>query len=316
MTLGDVALTGATPAVEALPSCSLETVTPEMVQLLREREEARAEAHAAAQAARQMETFLGMAAHELKNPVTSSSLGVRMAARRLNVLLDRLPPQDPELAGQLAAAQDLLAHAQERLERLTRMVIDLLDLSRIQAGQLALHPEYRDLRSIVRAAVDEQRQLAPDMRIRLHLPDAQSVAVWADDDRLHQVVTNYLTNALKYAPADQPVDVRVEMQARLGSGDWVRVSVRDQGPGVPAEEQERVWEPFHQSAGVTLVGATTRGAHQSLGLGLYICKLIIEQHQGQVGVESAPRKGCTFWFALPMVPPEGQAQQCFEQCSA
>jgi signal transduction histidine kinase len=296
MVTDDYAATRAGSAVEGAPSGSLLTRVAGMARLLREREEARARAQADAQAARRMEAFLGVATRELRNPVTASRIGVRLAARRLDVLLDEVAAQDPELACRLAATQDLLTTAEADLERLTRLVNDLLDVSRMRAGELAVRPTRGDLRAFVWAAVDEQRHLAPARRIRLHLPALQPVLVWADADRIHEVVTNYLTNALKYAPADRPVDVRV--QARAG---WARVAVRDQGPGLSRADQERIWEPFQRATGVSVAGGAPHGAVQDLGLGLYICKLIIEQHHGEVGVQSAPGRGSTFWFALPAI---------------
>lgn len=104
----------------------------------------------------------------------------------------------------------------------------------------------------MRAVVDEQRTVAPTRRIRLHPhPPARqdthavSVSVWADADRIHQVGINFLTNACNYSPSDQPVDVRVQLHA-----GWARVSVRDHGPGLPPEEQARIWEPFHRAEGI------------------------------------------------------------------
>ncbi len=104
-------------------------------------------------------------------------------------------------------------------------------------------------------------------------------------------MTNYLSNALKYAPEDRPVAARVA--ARRGRA---RVSVRDEGPGLPAEEQRRIWERYHRAPGVS----AHAGAGGGLGLGLYISRTIIERHQGAVGVRSAPGKGSTFWFTLPV----------------
>jgi signal transduction histidine kinase len=293
---------GAATAVEDASSGSLPMLVAEMARLLREREEACAQA--AAQANRRMEAFLGIASHELRGPLTSSSLGLQVAARHLDLVRHQVPPQDAVLAGQLAAVQDRLAQSESSLARLTRLMSDLLDVSRLQAGQLAPHPAPTDLRAIVQAAVDEQRQLTPTRRIRLHLPARQAVQVWADGDRIHQVVTNYLTNAQKYSPADRPVDVRVQQHA-----GWARVSVRDQGPGLPVVEQVRIWEAFHRADGVPVTGASAYGDAHSLGLGLYICKLIIEQHQGQVGVHSAPSQGSAFWFALPLLSVMPASQQ-------
>jgi signal transduction histidine kinase len=147
---------------------------------------------------------------------------------------------------------------------------------------------------------------APGRTIRLHTPPAPEdggpvpvVPVDADADRNGQVVANYVTNALKYSPPDQPVDVSVE--ARRGRA---RVAVRDAGPGIPKAERLRVWELFHRAPGVTPQGGTQSGAHGgSLGLGLYISKAIVAAHGGRVGVESAVGAGSTFWFTLPLAGP-------------
>jgi signal transduction histidine kinase len=104
------------------------------------------------------------------------------------------------------------------------------------------------------------------------------------------VVTNYLTNALRYSPVDRPVEVGVQLRR-----DWVRVVVRDEGLGLTPAEQRCIWERFHRVARIQVVGDDT-GA--GLGLGLYLCKTIVEQHDGRLGVRSAPGKGSTFWFAL------------------
>src|SRR5258708_5313855 len=135
-------------------------------------------------------------------------------------------------------AQDLLTRAQARLERLSRMVTGLLDVTRLRASALVGHPARTNLRSIVRAAVEDQRALAPGRPIRLYRPARTPILVWVDADRVHQVVTNLLTHALKYAPPDQPAGVRVRRQV-----GWAHVSIRDQGPGLPEEEQARIWAP-------------------------------------------------------------------------
>jgi signal transduction histidine kinase len=119
--------------------------------------------------------------------------------------------------------------------------------------------------------------------------------VLADADRIGQVLANFITNALKYSPDNQPVDVYV--RCRRGR---VRVAVRDHGPGLTSEEQAKVWEQFHRVPGIAVQGhvGTMSG---SLGLGLHICKQIVELHPGgEVGVESHVGKGSTFWFTLPL----------------
>src|SRR5260370_41959613 len=117
-------------------------------------------------------------------------------------------------------------------------------------------------------------------QIELVLPPDELVPVLADAGRVGQALTNYLTNALKYAPLDQPVSMRLEV-----AGSSARVSVRDHGMGLTPEQQSRVWERFYQVA-----APGRQGPDGGLGLGLAIARAIIEQHQGQVGVQSAPRE--------------------------
>jgi signal transduction histidine kinase len=116
--------------------------------------------------------------------------------------------------------------------------------------------------------------------------------VYADAGRIEQAITNYLINALKYSPADRPVEVGVTVE----SNQQARVWVRDHGPGLPQEEQDLIWERFHRVKGVEVQS----GAGVGLGLGLHISRMIVERHHGQVGVDSAPGQGSTFWFTLPL----------------
>lgn len=306
MALSESAPIGVPTTAEGFAGGSLSSVIPTVARLVREREAARAQAAELARDNQRLAAFLGVATHELRGPAASSMLGVQVAVQRVDLLRQQAAQRDATLASRLAAVQDVLTTAGSCLEWLTRLVSDLLDLSRIKAGQLGQlrgQPAPADLLAIVRAAVDEQRELAPTRCVRLQLPTArqsvQAVPVWADADRIHQVLTNLLTNALKYAPADRPVDVRL----RVREG-WVRVSVRDQGPGLPAEEHKRIWEAFHRADGIGIVetARTPHASAQCLGLGLYITKTIIEHHHGKVGIHSAPRKGSTFWFTLPLMP--------------
>jgi signal transduction histidine kinase len=263
-------------------------------RLLREREAAIAQARALAEANQRMDEFLGIATHELKTPMASSHLAVVLASRRIHELLDHVAVRDnasdTELVSRLALLQELLMRAEESLERCKQLVVDLLDVSRLRTGQFDLRPAPCDLTTVVREAVEEQRQIAPARTIRLHLPSRSAVPVVADAKRIRQVITNYLTNSLRYSPADRPVEVGVQVR-----GDWVRVVVRDEGLGLTLAEQQRIWERFHRVARIHVVGDDT-GA--GLGLGLYLCKTIVEQHEGRLGVRSTPGKGSTFWFAL------------------
>jgi PAS domain S-box-containing protein len=248
----------------------------------------------------QMDTFLGMASHELKSPLTATKLSLQMTQRRFYKLTSGKEGEEAGSGAAWTSSQKLFARSARQLEQLERLVNDLVDVSRVQAGRLELHPEDTDLVPMVREAVEAQQQAAPDRAIRLSLPAEGRAPVFADPGRIEQVVTNYLTNALKYSPADCPVAVGVEVEAQQA-----RVWVRDQGPGLPLEEQERIWERFHRVKGIEVQSGTGIG----LGLGLHICRTIIERHQGQVGVESAPGEGSTFWFTVPVGHPADADQR-------
>jgi signal transduction histidine kinase len=116
--------------------------------------------------------------------------------------------------------------------------------------------------------------------------------VLADVDRIGQVMTNYLTNALKYSADDKRVTVGLEVD-----GAMARVSVHDAGPGIPAAEQERIWERFYRVPGIE----HRSGSGIGLGMGLYISRTIVGRHHGHVGVKSHPGSGSTFWFTLPLL---------------
>lgn len=254
-------------------------------------------------AAGQLETYAGSVAHELRVPLTSGALAVHLASRRLDSLLAE--PRGVVPVEQLAPLRAFLLQALDSLERLDRQVDDLASVARLGAGapMSALRLATCDLATIAREAVAEVRLLAPGRVIRLRVPTGPVGPVLADADRIRQVVTNYLTNALRYAPADRPVEVRVGRR-----GQWARVAVRDEGPGVPATEQRRIWEPFRRADGAPRVaegGRAGAGLGLGLGLGLHVSKAIVEQHGGRVGLRSTPGEGATFWFALPVVGADG-----------
>jgi signal transduction histidine kinase len=138
----------------------------------------------------------------------------------------------------------------------------------------------------------EQHQFAPEHSVVLEsLVAEKQVLIRADVSRLKRVIFTYLKNAFDYSPADRPVIVQV---AVVNGG--VRVSVHDEGPGIPLEEQEHLWERLYRAKGI----AVQHELDLSLGLGLYLCKAFIEQHHGSVGVQSAPGHGATLWFTLPL----------------
>jgi signal transduction histidine kinase len=243
---------------------------------------------------RRLDEFLGVASHELRTPLTSAKVNVQLALRHLDRLIERSNEviEPAELHAPLAHLRDLFARTERQLERQRRLVDDILDLSRIQEGKLELRMAPCDLNQIVLDAVVEQRLLNPERSIIVRLPERRRrLLVVGDADRIGQVVTNYLTNALKYSREEQCIAVGMEVQ-----GSDARVAVRDAGPGLAPQDQGPIWERFHRASGVDVQSGSGIG----LGLGLYICKSIIEQHNGQVGVESTLGEGSTFWLTLPL----------------
>jgi len=267
-------------------------------QLEREREEARANELASREVNRHMDEFLATAAHDLRQPVTSAVMGIGLAQRRLQRLTAVASGPQPLVGSQSTgprdetwATYDALERAGQAVEHMSRLVNCLFDLAQAQSGTLELKPVACNLAALVREQVELQHMTMADRTVCLDLPTKRPVPVVADADRLGQVLTNYLTNALKYSPPDKPIAVSLEVHSRLA-----RVAVRDEGPGLPPEEQMRVWEPFHRAPGIAVQSA----GGESLGMGLHICKTIVDAHGGQVGVESEVGQGSTFWFTLPL----------------
>jgi signal transduction histidine kinase len=174
-------------------------------------------------------------------------------------------------------------------ERLQSIVDELLDLSRIQAGRIALRLSRAEAESLVKTAVEAHRAAASQRQVQLRaeaLPGIGSVA--ADVDRIQLAFANLLQNAIRHSPPGGVVVAR----ARALDGS-IRFEVTDDGPGIPPEYHHLVFEKY-----VQLPGAPPGGA----GLGLFIAKEIVEAHGGTIGVESEVGKGSTFYFTLPLAP--------------
>jgi signal transduction histidine kinase len=253
-------------------------------------------------AQRRMDEFLGIASHELRTPLTVIYANLQLLATRLGALAaSAATAHEPasDLSRRLDGMLGLALRGERHARRLNRLVGDLLDVSRIHDGKLEPRPERCDPLAVVREAVEAQRMTWPGRTIHLKLPaGGRDVAVMADPSRIEQVVTNFLSNALKYSPPGRPVTVRVRVESGA-TPPRVRVAVRDRGPGLPPEERDHVWSRFYRAAGIT----ERSGSAIGLGLGLYISRTIVERHGGAVGVEGAPGEGSTFWFTLPLAGP-------------
>lgn len=238
---------------------------------------------------RQKDLMLGMTSHELKTPLTALKGTFQLIQRRLK----RLVTKAGVSSDVRASLDDLAKHLDNcarQVDVQTHLINDLLDVSRITSQTLKLELTHCDLVAIVRATVEDLRMVAPERRLLLTLPE-HTITVFADAARIGQVVTNYITNAIRYSSPEQPVHIGLTVEENAA-----RVWVRDRGPGLTAEAQRELWQRFHQIKGVAVQSDVGKG----LGLGLYICQTLITQHQGEVGVDSTPGEGSTFWFTLPL----------------
>ncbi|GLV60795.1 hypothetical protein KDH_76140 [Dictyobacter sp. S3.2.2.5] len=268
--------------------------------MVQQREAARVQAQQMAEEAREaqhrLENFIGLVSHELKTPLAATQGTVQLAKRKLRRYeTDPLGPEQQERNNQIIrSVQQALNNAYSQTTVQTRLVNDLLDASRIHGQKLRLIQKPCELNQIVRAAVENQRAIAVNRRIELEEDPDTRLIVCVDADRIGQVIANYLSNALKYSPADRPVSVRLRQD-----GERVKVLVSDEGPGLPPQEQERIWTRFYRVSGIH--SQHNSGVpHVGLGVGLHLCKGIIEQHHGEVGVDSELGEGSTFWFTLPL----------------
>ncbi len=223
---------------------------------------------------RQKDEFIGVASHELKTPVTS----IKAYGEILAGLVDNTTA--PTIV-------QLITKMNTQVIRLVKLIYSLLNTSRISGGQLMLQLEPVDLNALLEEHV-LQGQLTTS-RHHVAFTQQQLPLVFADIERLGQVVDNLISNAIKYAPKGGDVIVRAESQ-----GDYVRVSVQDFGMGIPKAAQEEVFDRFYRVKGALAESVS------GIGLGLYICREIIEKHQGRMGVESVPEEGSTFYFELPI----------------
>ena len=263
----------------------------ERQRLTQEQMEAQARELALQEVNRQKDAFLGIINHELKAPLTVVSTSVQFAQHVLSNVMGDVVKDNDRVLGRLQKVEKLLTTAMQQVEVQTRMVHDLLDFSSMQANQLRLQKTWCDLVILIREVIEEQQRNVPMRTFHLDLADYEHLVLFADSDRIKQVLNNYLTNAIKYTPAEKPIHVCLNLQERM-----VRVQVHDEGPGLLPEEVQQVWDRWYQGQGVKQM----TGKGMSLGIGLSVCQMIIKQHQGHVGVETAPGAGANFWFTLPL----------------
>lgn len=218
--------------------------------------------------------FIGMASHELKTPITSLKGYTQLLKRQL---------EKQGVTEQVA----MLDRMETQLTRLTHLISDLLEVSKIQAGQLDYAKEPIDIDALVHAIADMMQQISTTHSITIH--GASHTQIVGDSDRLEQVFTNLINNAVKYSPQAKHVDISI-----TASQNTVTVSIRDYGIGIPQEHQQKIFDRFYR------VSDVHNKTFPGLGMGLYISSEIVKRHGGRLWVESAEGKGTTFFISLPV----------------
>jgi PAS domain S-box-containing protein len=246
----------------------------EREQLLAREQVALAEAQ---EALHLRDVFLSVAAHELKTPLTSLLGNAQLLQRRLE--------REGLLVGPHAKLTQVIV---EQVHRLNKMVVALLDVSRIATGQLSIEAEVVDLCALAQRIVDEVQPALDKHTVQSQIPE-ETVLIDGDELRLEQVLHNLVANAIKYSPEGGPVVVRVERD-----GDQARIMVRDRGMGIPKTDQPQLFERFYRAS-------NAHAKHLGgMGVGLFVVKEIVGLHGGTVEVSSTEGEGSTFIVTMPL----------------
>ena len=227
------------------------------------------------EAERKKDEFISIASHELKTPMTSIKGYIQLLERSL----------DKE---DLETTRVRLHKVQNQVEKLNLLVADLLDISKIESGKLKFNKKYFSFDKILDHIVEIMEQANPQVKF---IKKGQiNTEIFGDEMRIEQVIINFITNAIKYAPDSDEVHFTSELR-----GDEIYFSVRDFGIGMAKEHQQQIFDKFYRVE-------ETSERFQGLGIGLYICQEIIERHEGKIGVNSEPDKGSEFYFTIPLHP--------------
>jgi len=233
--------------------------------------------------------FISVVSHELRTPLTSISAALDLLAG--GVLQNQ--PED---------AQQMLNIAANNSDRLVRLINDILDIERIESGKIVMTKQACDAGDLMNQSVEAIQEIAERTGVTLSVSPV-SVRLWADPDRIIQILTNLLSNAIKFSPQGSTVWLSAELIRSQGSGsvypssspDTLLIKVRDQGRGIPSDKIESIFERFQQ------VDASDSRQKGGTGLGLAICRSILQQHEGRIWAESTLGEGSTFYFTLPIL---------------
>ncbi|MBX3074314.1 PAS domain S-box protein [Candidatus Obscuribacterales bacterium] len=230
---------------------------------------------------RMRQAFVAMVSHELRTP--------------LNSVQGFLELLEMGVFGDLSnEARDGSVRASANIERLITLINDLLDLEKIESGTISLTPDDCDVGATVKRAVDAVNDLADKKKIKIEIAEMPESTYYFDQDRIVQVLVNFLSNALKFTPEGGEITITSQERssAKSGGENILELSVVDQGPGIPPLYRDIIFERFQQVKDES-------GHKGGTGLGLAICKAIVEQHKGSIGVDCDREIGSRFWFTIP-----------------
>lgn len=220
--------------------------------------------------------FLNIASHELRTPLTS----IKGSLNILNLSIDSLTPDK---------VNQLVSIAESEADRLIRLINDLLDLAKIEAGHMELEKKWVRVDDLIERTLFSLEGFAQASNVKLAYTSGQAKIVDIDQDKTQQVITNLASNAIKYSPEDGTVTIEVS----IDGNNHLKISVIDQGEGISPEEQKNIFEKFRQVSG------KKKPIVKGTGLGLAIARAVVEEHGGNIGVQSKVDEGSSFYFTLP-----------------
>ncbi|MEO6520588.1 MAG: PAS domain-containing sensor histidine kinase [Mucilaginibacter sp.] len=215
--------------------------------------------------------FIGLASHELKTPLTSINGYLQILGQRVVDEKDKM----------------FVSRTQQQVNKLSSLVNDLLDVSKIEAGKLHFDEEEFDIRGIVDDSIDLITHSNNNYRITLHSPVTKCI-IKGDSHRIQQVLVNLLTNAIRYSPGSKEIEVYLSYNEQE-----VKIGIKDYGIGIAPEKLNNIFSRYYR---VDDINSKASG----LGIGLYLSSEIVTRHQGKIWAESEPKVGSTFWFTLPV----------------
>jgi signal transduction histidine kinase len=217
--------------------------------------------------------FLAVASHELKTPITSIKAYTQLLAKTYEKTENEF-------------LKSALVKMENQINKMTKLVSDFLNISKIESGKFQLNIESFDLNKLVAEVAGDIQLVSVNHNILVK--ETEPVFINADRERISQVLTNYLNNAVKYSPDNKQISVKIQK-----TENYVTVSVTDKGIGIRPEEHKKIFERFYRAE------ANMNTAFSGFGIGLYICAEIIRRHGGHTGVKSEEGKGSVFYFTLP-----------------